>query len=221
VDFWNLNKCSLKDKYPLPNMDHILHKVVGGNKMSMMDGFSRYNQVAMNIEDRDKTTFTTPWGTFMYDKMPFVLINAGANFQRAMDITFVREKDRFNAIYIDDMNVYSNKYEDHIKNLRQNFVKCKKFGLSLNPQKSYFSMKEGKLLGHIISKEGVKIDLERVETIKQFSFPRNMKEVQYFLGKIKFLRRFIPNFNEMVKHITNMLKKDHEVKWTIEAKESF
>jgi hypothetical protein len=82
-------------------------------------------------------------------------------------------------------------------------------------------MKEGKLLGHIVSKEGVKIDSERVEAIKQISFPRNKKEVQSFLGKINFLRRFIPNFVEMVKHITDMLKKDHEVKWTIEAKESF
>jgi hypothetical protein len=82
-------------------------------------------------------------------------------------------------------------------------------------------MEEGKLLGHIVSKEGVKIDPERVEAIKQIDQPRNMKEVQSFLGKIGFLRSFIPKFSEMVKDITNMLKKDHEFKWTVEAKESF
>jgi hypothetical protein len=158
VDFRNLNKCSLKYNYPLPKMDHILQKVVGENMISMMDGFSGYNQVAMHLDDREKTTFTTPWGTFMYDKMPFGLINAGENFQRAMDIAFVGERDKFIVIYLDDMTVFSKTDEDHIKHLRKTFVKCRKFGLSLNPKKSYFSMEEGKLLGHIVSKEGVKID---------------------------------------------------------------
>jgi hypothetical protein len=75
VDFRNLNICSLKDNYPLHKMDHVLQKVVQENIISMMDGFSRYNQVAMHLEDRENTTFTTPWGTFMYDKIPFGLIN--------------------------------------------------------------------------------------------------------------------------------------------------
>ena len=80
VDFGNLNKASLKDNYPLPKMDHILQKVVGASRMSMMDGFSSYNQVAVLPEDQKKTAFTTPWGTFMYARMPFGLINAGATF---------------------------------------------------------------------------------------------------------------------------------------------
>jgi hypothetical protein len=116
------------------------------------------------------------------------------------------------------MIVFSNTDEDHINHLRKTFVKCRKFGLSLNPKKYDFAMTEGKLMVHIVSKEGVKIDPERVEAIKQISLPRNKKEMQSFLGKINFLRRFVPNFVEMVKHITDMLKKDQEVKWTIEAK---
>ena len=95
VDFRNLNRASLKDNYPLPKMDHILQRVVGASRMSMMDGFSGYNQVAVLSEDQKKTTFTTPWGTFMYARMPFGLINAGATFQRAMDIAFVGEQDKF------------------------------------------------------------------------------------------------------------------------------
>jgi hypothetical protein len=71
MDFRNLNKSSLKENYPLPKMDHVLERVVGPNIMSMIDGFSRYNQIAMNEQDKEKTAFTTPWGTFMYDKMPF------------------------------------------------------------------------------------------------------------------------------------------------------
>jgi hypothetical protein len=108
VDFRNLNKSSLKDNYPLPKMDHVLEKVVGENRMSMIDGFSSYNQIVVNEHDKEKTSFTTPWGTFMYDKMPFGLMNAGATFQHAMDIAFVGERDKFVVIYLDDLTIFLN-----------------------------------------------------------------------------------------------------------------
>jgi hypothetical protein len=138
VDFRNLNRSSLKDNYPLPKMDHVLEKVVGANKISMIDGFSRYNQIIVHEDDREKTMFTTPWGTFMYDKMPFGLMNAGATFQRAMDIAFIGERDKFVVIYLDDLTVFSNSDAEHLLHLRQTFEKCRKFGLSLNPKKSHF-----------------------------------------------------------------------------------
>jgi hypothetical protein len=126
-------------------------------------------------EDREKTTFTTPWGTFMYAKMPFGLMNAGETFQRAMDIAFIGEKDKFVVIYLDDITMFSKSDQEHYQHLKKVFLKCKKYGLSLNPQKSLFSMKEGKLLGHIVSDEGVKIDPNRVEAIKTLSLPRSKK----------------------------------------------
>jgi hypothetical protein len=103
--------------------------------------------------------------------------------------------------------------QEHLKHLRQTFDKCRKYGLSLNPKKSHFSMQEGKLLGHIVSKYGIKIDPQRIESIDKINLPRNKKEIQSFLGRINFLRRFIPNFVEIIKLITDMLKKDNEVKW--------
>jgi hypothetical protein len=86
-------------------MDHILQKVVGANRISLLDGFMGYNQVLVHPEDQDKTTFTTLWGTFMYVKMPFGLMNAGATFQRAMDSDFVDETGRFIVIYLDDLKI--------------------------------------------------------------------------------------------------------------------
>ena len=80
VDFRNLNRVSLKDNYPLPKMDHIVQKVVGAQRISMLDGFSGYNHILVHPNDQEKTTFTTPWGTFMYANMPFGLMNAGATF---------------------------------------------------------------------------------------------------------------------------------------------
>jgi hypothetical protein len=121
VDFRNLNQSSLKDNYPLPKMDHVLEKVVGSNKMSMIDGFSRYNQNVVYEDDKGKTTFTTPWGTFMYDKMPFGLMNVGATFQRAMDIDFIGERDKFVVIYLDDLTVFSNSDAEHLVHLKQTF----------------------------------------------------------------------------------------------------
>jgi hypothetical protein len=80
VDFRNLNRSSRKDNYPLPNMEHILQRVTGASRISMIDGFSGYNQISVMPKDREKTAFTTPWGTFMYAKMPFGLMNVGATF---------------------------------------------------------------------------------------------------------------------------------------------
>ena len=106
IDFRNLKKSSLKDNYPLPKMDHILQKVVGSKRISLLDGFSGYNQVLVHHDDRLKTTFTTPWGTFMYLKMPFGLMNAGATFQRAMDISFLEELGYSIIIYLDDITFF-------------------------------------------------------------------------------------------------------------------
>ena len=189
--------------------------------MSMMDCFSGYNQVAVLPEDQKKTAFTTPWGTFMYARMPFRMINAGASFQRAMDIAFFWEQDKFVVVYLDDITMFSKDDTEHIEHLHRNFEKCRKYGLSLNPQKSLFALEEGNILGHIVTKYGVKIDPKRVEFINVISLPRNKKEVQVFLGRINFLRRFIPNYAEIVRDITDMLKKNNEVKWSQESQEAF
>jgi hypothetical protein len=157
----------------------------------------------------------------MYEKMPFGLMNAGVTFQRAMGIAFVGEKDKFVLIYLDDITVFSSSHEHHLQHLKKTFLKCRRYGISLNPKKSNFALKEGKLLGHIVSADGVKIDPKRVEAIKNLSLPRSKKDIQFFLGTINFIRRFIANFAELTKHITSMLRKNSEVKWTEEAKHSF
>jgi len=138
-----------------------------------------------------------------------------------MDIAFIGEKDQFVVIYLDDITVFSRTDKEHCCHLKRVFLKCHRFGLSLNPKKSLFAMKEGKLLGHIVSAEGVRIDPSKVEALQTLSLPKSKKEVQAFLGKINFLRRFVSNFVELVKHITAMLRKGNEVKWTTEPRESF
>ena len=109
----------------------------------------------------------------MYAKMPFGLMNVGTTFERAMDISFLGLNDKFILIYLDEIIVYSNSYEEHLQHLRRVFMKCGQFGISLNPKKSQFSLREEKLLGHIVSAEDVKIDPVRVEEIHKLSIPRS------------------------------------------------
>ena len=146
----------------------------------MLDGFSGYNQVLVHSGDQEKTTFTTPWGTFMYSKMPFGLMNVGAMFQRAMDIALFEGKDKFVVIYLDDITMFSKADDKHLQHLERVFLKCIKFGVSVNPKKSHFSLEEGNILGNIISKNGIEIGLARVEAIGQITLPRNKKKGSIF-----------------------------------------
>jgi hypothetical protein len=160
-------------------------------------------------------------GYFHVCENAFRVDERGATFQRAMDIAFVEELGKFIVIYLDDVTVFSQSDDEHLRHLRRVFEKCRKFGISLNPKKSLFGLEEGKLLGHIISKDGIKIDPSRIEAIQKLEHPRNIKELQSFIGKINFLRRFIPNLAELLRNITNMLKKDTKIKWDTESKQSF
>ena len=126
-------------------------------------------------------------------KMPFRLMNVGVTFQREMDIAFADEIVHFIVIFPCDITVYSKTNVEHLRHLRRVFEKCRRFSISLNPKKTLFCLEEGKLLGHIISKDGIRIDPSRIESILKISHPRNIKELQSFIGKINFLRRFIPN----------------------------
>lgn len=147
-------------------MDHILLAVAGSEMMSMIDGFSEYNQVSVAKEDQHKTAFTTPWETFAYNRMPFGLINAGATFQREMNLSFGHLIGKIIVVYLDDLIVFSKKREDHFKDLETVLQRCRDHGISLNPKKSVFCVIEGKLLGHIVSQDGIKIYLDRVKAIQ-------------------------------------------------------
>ena len=121
----------------------------------MIDGFSGYNQIAVHPEDRVRNAFTTPWGTFMYGKIPFGLMNVGAMFQRAMDIAVVGEREKIVVIYLDDITMFSDSDESRLKHLEQTFFECRKFGLSMNPKTSHSCRKENVLV--ILSRQMVSI----------------------------------------------------------------
>ena len=119
--------------------------------------------------------------------MPFGLINAGATFQRVMDIAFRVLIGRSVVVYLDDVTIFSKKREEHAFHLKQIFKHCRKYGISLNPKKCVFAVIEGKLLGHVISKKGISIDPERIKAIEQIPLHHNKKGMQSFMGTINFV----------------------------------
>ena len=131
-----------KGQLPPLNMETLLQGVTGLSMMSMLDGFSGYNQVVIQEEDRHKTTFTTPWGTFEYLRMPFGLLNAGATFERAMDYAFKELIGKIIEIYQDDLTVFLKDRSSHVGHLRQVFERCRNYGISLNPAKSVLVLKK-------------------------------------------------------------------------------
>jgi hypothetical protein len=176
--------------------------------------FFRYNQIKVRRNDRYKTTFTTCWGTFSYECVPFGLSNANSTFQRAMQIDFDNLIGKIIQVYLDDLTVYSKNRLDHFGHLRKVLMHCRKFGISLNPSKSIFDVTKGKLLGHIVSDSGIRIDPERIVSILNLHAPTSKKEVQAFMGIINCVRRFVPDFFVMVKPIHNILKQYRYFSWT-------
>jgi len=165
--------------------------------------------------------FTKKWGTFAFQRIPFGLSNAGATFQRAMDHAFRELVNKSVLVYLDDIAIFSHDKKLHVQHLEQVFIKCKRYGISLNLKKSIFAIDEGKLLGHIISKEGWVVDPDSIKMINDLALPSNKKSLQSFLGQINFVKRFIQDFSSIIKHITRMLKKDAPFVWIEEGKEAF
>lgn len=180
IYFININKACQKDNFPLPTMEHLLQSVAGSELMSFLDRFLGYNQIMVHPDDRLKTTFRTNWGTYAYQKMPFGPINTCATFQRAMDIDFIGLINSSIVIYLDEITVYSKHINNHINHLKNIFERCRKYNISLNPKKCYFALLEGKLLGFIVSKQGIHIDPDRIKKLKIFLYHTTKKKCNHF-----------------------------------------
>ncbi|KAE8733240.1 Detected protein of unknown function [Hibiscus syriacus] len=220
VDYRDLNKASPKDSFPLPHIDTLVDNTAGHAWFSFMDGFSGYNQIKMNPEDMEKTTFITMWGTFCYKVMPFGLKNAGATYQRAMVTLFHDMMHREIEVYVDDMIAKSRTEEEHIQNLRKLFQRLRKYQLKLNPVKCTFGVTSGKLLGFVVSKKGTEIDPDKVKAIQDLPPPNTKKEVRGFLGRLNYISRFIYLLTDKCDPVFKLLRKNNPEVWNEECQET-
>jgi hypothetical protein len=205
-DFRKLNNATKKDYFPLPFTDAILDAVAGHECYFFLDGFSGYNQIRIALEDQLKTTFTTAWGTFASLVMLFGLCNAPATFQRVMMVAFLPYLHKFIEIFLDDFCVFG-KIEDHAEQLAKCFEQCEKYGISLNAAKCQFVVPFGRLLGHIVGKDGIAVDPDKVSLIVHFPRPTMVKQVRSYLGLCSYYRRAIKSFAKIASPLTKILKK--------------
>lgn len=198
-----MNKASEKDNYLVPPREFFFQRMSGAEMFSLLDGSSGYNQVLVSHNDLLSITYRTLCGTYAYKNMPFGLINVGATFQRDMDIAFRGLMNECVVVYLDDVTIYSKNIFDHVRHLRHIFERYRKYGLSLSPKKIIFRIIEGKLLGFIISKEGIMIDPKRTKATTKIPPTTSKKSMQSF-----FVRRFVSDFVETVKPLQELVKKN-------------
>nr|GFA50733.1 reverse transcriptase domain-containing protein [Tanacetum cinerariifolium] len=157
---------------------------------------------------REKTTFTCPYGTFAYRRMPFGLCNAPGTFQRCMLAIFHDMVEKTMEVFMDDLSVFGNSFENCLSRLDKMLQRCEDTKLCLNWEKSHFMVKWGIVLGHKISKNGIEVDKAKINVITKLPHPKTIKGVQSFLGHAGFYRRFIKDFSKISRPITHLLEKD-------------
>ena len=195
IDYRKLNKATRKDHFPLPFLDQMLDRLAGYQYYCFLDGYSGYNQIAIAPEDQEKTTFTCPYGTFAFRRMPFGLCNAPGTFQRCMMAIFSDMVEKTIEIFMDDFSVMGNSFDNCLENLRAVLARCEETNLVLNWEKCHFMVQEGIVLGHRISARGIEVDRAKIEAIKMLPPPSSVKGIRSFLGHAGFYRRFIKDFS--------------------------
>jgi hypothetical protein len=208
INYRKLNKATKKDHFPLPFIDEMLERLANHAYFCFLDGYSGLMQIPIHPDDQHKTTFTCPYETFAYRRMPFGLCNAPASFQRCMMAIFSEFIEEIVEMFMDDFSVYRKTFVDCLANLDKVVTRCAEVDLVLNWEKCHFMVKQSIVLGHVISERGIEVDKAKVETIKQLPPPTDVKSLRRFLGHAGFYRRFIKDFSKITKPLTQLLQKD-------------
>nr|GFA80537.1 reverse transcriptase domain-containing protein [Tanacetum cinerariifolium] len=208
IKYRKLNKATRKDHFPLPFMNQMLKRLAGNEYYCFLDGFSGYFQIPIDLRDQEKTTFTCPYETFAYRRMPFGLCNAPDMFQRFMLAIFHDMVEKTMEVFMDDFSVFGNSFENCLSRLDKMLQRCEDTKLCLNWEKSHFMVKEGIVLGHKISKNRIEVDKAKINVISKLPHPTTVKGVRSFLGHVGFYRRFIKDFSKISRPMTHLLEKD-------------
>jgi hypothetical protein len=209
-----LNEVTIKNKYPLPCIEDLFDQMRGANVFSKIDLHYGYHQMKIRWSDIPKTAFITRYGLYEYTVMSFWLTNAPAYFMYLMNKVFMEYLDKFVVVFIEDILIYSKTEEEHKEHLRLVLQKLREHQLYAKFSKWDFWLKEVSFLGHIITDGGILVDPAKVDDVLKWEPPRTVKEIRSFLGLAGYYRQFIEGFSKIVKHLTILLEKDREFKWT-------
>ena len=221
IDYRKLNATTRKDHFPLPFIDQMLERLAGHAFYCFLDGYSGYNQIVIAPDDQEKTTFTCPFGTFAYRRMPFGLCNAPATFQRCMVSIFSDFVEKIIEVFMDDFSVFGDSFDNCLDNLTLILQRCVDTNLVLNWEKCHFMVKQGIVLGHIISERGIEVDKAKIDLVRYLPSPTSVREVRSFLGHAGFYRRFIKDFSKIAQPLCRLLQKEVNFKFDEKCESAF
>ena len=221
IDYRQLNTQTVRDQYPLPNIQAMYREVGHATYFTTIDLESGFWQLEVRPSDRHKTAFTTRSGLYQFKRMPFGLCNAPATFQRMMDIVIDRSIQPHCRAYIDDVVTFSDDIDKHVHHLDlllQRLIAC---GLTIKMKKCKFARTEVKFLGCIISHNTLKPDCERATAVTKWEKLTSVKTVRMFLGLCNYYRNFITHFSDTAEPLYRLLRKEASFEWTIECAAAF
>jgi hypothetical protein len=221
IDYRTFNSMTIKNKYPLPRIEDLLNRLKKAKFFSKINLRSGYHQMKIREQDIPKTAFTTRYGLYEFVVVLFGLTNAPAYFMNLMNKVFMEELDRFVVVVIDDILVYSQTTEEHEEHLRIVLERLRQQKFYTKFCKCEFWMEKVAFLGHVLSAEGIVVDLSRVESITKWEEPLNTTDVRSFLGMAGYYQRFIENFSKIAKPMTELLKNNTKFEWSEACEKSF
>lgn len=221
VDYRELNNSTVKDRFPLPNIQQIYRKVGHSLVFSKLDLEAGFWQVNIDPRDRHKTAFITPLGLYQFKRMPFGLCNAPALFQRLMNQVIDNTISDFTECYVDDVLIHSATFDQHLVHLIAVLRRLKACGLTVKLTKCSFAQAEVKYLGCRISYRTLRPDSERVQAVLQWNRLRDVRSVRMFLGLANYYRQFIPRFADIAAPLYHLLRKDQPFVWAKEQQKAF
>ena len=186
IDYRKLSTVTREDHFSLHFIDQMLERLASHAYYCFLDGYSEYNQIAIVPEDQEKTTFTCPYGTFAYRKLPFGLCNAPATFQRCMIAIFHDMVEQIIEVFMDDFSTFGPSFDICLHNLNLVLQRCEDTNLVLTWEKCHFMMKEEIVHGRCIFEKEIEVDRAKIETIEKLPPPTNVRGMRSFLGHAGF-----------------------------------
>ncbi|GJR89252.1 putative reverse transcriptase domain-containing protein [Tanacetum coccineum] len=213
IDYRELNKLTVKNRYPLPRIDDLFDQLQGSSVYSKIDLRLSYHQLRVREEDIPKTAFRMRYGHYEFQVMPFGLTNAPAVFMDLMNRVCKPYLDKFVIVFIDDILIYSKNKEEHEEHLKLILELLKKEELYAKFSKCEFWIPKVQFLGHVIDSKGIHVDPAKIESIKDWASPKTPTEIRQFLGLAGYYRRFIEGFSKIAKSMTKLTQKNVKFDW--------